>query len=471
MGNEQPGFFSRTAAMLRGHPTAFWFFFWGELAERCSYYGMNAILLLYMTEKLQFEKPDASRWVSYFVAGSYFTPLLGGFVADRYLGKYRTIVYFSIPYVLGNALMLIPSTEALVAALVILALGSGVIKPNISTLMGLTYDQQRPGDDRLRSDAFAMFYWAVNVGSVISQAGMPRLRDKVGPNLAFLLPTTLMSVALVIFALGRRFYAVETTVHARKTPEERRAQWEVLTRLLGVFILVTVFWSVMKHYQTVWVLFTGERLNTTVFGTHYRPDQFQFLNSLFVLTLLPIAALVFRMLETRGIHLRPTDKMQVGFLFTALTPFIFIAADAAAGDGLAHIGWLVLAFFCVTTAEVLISPVGLELAFVAAPKSMKGFITACFLLATSGAGLINAWATPWYSRVDAEGQRLLTPAQYFGGQAAVAVTAAICFFFVARPFNRALAKNIGQEAGPIAKESSMALNDQQVQNVDPPAKE
>src|SRR5438445_3029562 len=134
-----------TAKVPSSHPPGFYFIFWGEFAERCSYYGMRAILPLYLTSALLFEDSDATRIYSYFKAACYFLPLLGGFLADRYFGKYWTIVGFSVPYVLGHFVLGISSHIALVIALALLAGGSGVIKPNISTLMGLTYDQLRPG--------------------------------------------------------------------------------------------------------------------------------------------------------------------------------------------------------------------------------------------------------------------------------------------------------------------------------------
>src|SRR3972149_6699897 len=92
---------SADRAPLRDHPLGFWFFFWGEFAERCCYYGMRAVLLLYMIQILGFEDGKASRVMAYFIAGCYLLPLAGGYVADNYLGKYRTIVYFSIPYIIG----------------------------------------------------------------------------------------------------------------------------------------------------------------------------------------------------------------------------------------------------------------------------------------------------------------------------------------------------------------------------------
>lgn len=448
--------FSRLLTYFKGHPTGFWFFFWGELAERCCFYGMNAILLLYMTDTLGIIKSDASSYTSFFTAACYLTPLFGGWIADRYFGRYWTIVGFSIPFILGVALMMVQGDVTTMKMLLpislgIVALGSGIIKPNITTLMGMTYDQQRPGQDQLRSDAFTMFYWAINVGSLISQSMMPVLRNEHGPNFAFILPTSLMIVALAIFALGKKYYAVETVKQDNQlTPEEKRDRWVVLFRLLGVFLLCTVFWSIFKHYNTVWVHFNRERVDLTKIWVNpadfpdktkipqYAPDQFQPLNAFFILTLLPIASYLYKVLARRGINLRPTDKMQIGFVFTFLTPVVFVLAEFFSGGDKVPLFWVVLVFFCITSAEVLISPVGLELAFVAAPKSMKGFITACFLLTNFFGNLINGVVTPFYNK-EVEGVRLMTPTQYFSIQAAVALVAVVAFYFVAKPFNRRLA--------------------------------
>jgi POT family proton-dependent oligopeptide transporter len=143
-----------TAPVPTTHPVGFRFFFWGEFAERCSYYGMRAILALYMTEKLGVDKADAGTFMSLFIAACYFFPLVGGYVADNFLGKYWTIVLFSVPYVAAQFLVGIEDRYVVFGALVLLAMGSGVIKPNISTLMGMTYDQQRPGQEQLLTSAW-----------------------------------------------------------------------------------------------------------------------------------------------------------------------------------------------------------------------------------------------------------------------------------------------------------------------------
>src|SRR5262245_29190032 len=163
---------------LQRHPPAIWFFFWGEFAERSSYYGMRTILLLYLTTALQFADRTAAPIYSAFKMACYFLPLLGGYIADRWLGRYWTIVGFSVPYVLGQFLLGIPNQVTLLIALILLAGGSGVIKPNISTLMGQTYDQKRPGQESLRSAAFLWFYLSINIGALISSVALPIVRDR-----------------------------------------------------------------------------------------------------------------------------------------------------------------------------------------------------------------------------------------------------------------------------------------------------
>src|SRR5436190_4505429 len=214
-----------------GHPIAFWFIFWGEFAERASYYGMRAILPLYLADVLLF--PANSPVYYWFKMAVYFLPLLGGFLADRYIGRYWAIVGFSVPYVLGHFILGFENYIALVIALTLLAIGSGVTKPNISALLGMTYDQQRPGQEKLLSAAFRWFYFSINFGAFLSTATLPTLRDHYGYAIAFLFPALLMSGALIAFASGKRYYAVEAPGPSSASPEQRREQWSTLLTLAG----------------------------------------------------------------------------------------------------------------------------------------------------------------------------------------------------------------------------------------------
>jgi POT family proton-dependent oligopeptide transporter len=425
---------------LLSHPKGFWFFFWGELAERASYYGTRAILFLYMTEQLGFKPDNASTTLHFYLAACYFLPLVGGFVADRYLGKYWTIVGFSVPYVVGQVLVGFGTETYLIVAMLLLAMGSGVIKPNISTLMGLTYDQQRPGQDRLRSDAFAMFYGAINIGSTASILAVPWIRTRYGYLTAFLFPAGLMAVALAVFALGKRYYAVEVISRHEKTPQERSQQWAVLSRLLLLFLLVTFFWAIFDQQSSTWVAFAKDYLHLSLFGMKMDPDQLQALNAIFILAFLPLVTLFWNYAARKGHPFRATDKMTIGFALTALTMAIHAgAAYVAVQNGVrVSLWWQVVAYVMITFAEICISVTGLELAFTAAPKSMKGFVTACWLVTVGCANLfIDAPITRLYpSSTNSSTLQFKTPYGYFAMLTGVLLVVTVAFVFVARQFNR-----------------------------------
>jgi POT family proton-dependent oligopeptide transporter len=359
------------------HPPAIWFFFWGEFAERSSYYGMRTILFLYMTLALRMADTDAGPLYSAFKMACYFLPLLGGIIADRWLGRYWTIVGFSVPYVVGQFLIGIPNDLALYLALALLAGGSGVIKPNISTLMGQTYDQKRPGQDQLRVAAFNWFYMSINIGALISTLSLPIIRDnyilnhlspearvqaeaaaqqgqsifsfaspeiiQAANRLAFAFPAGLMVLALLVFAAGKPFYAKETTTYRPLTPEERHQQWRTLMRLFGIFALVVIFWVGYEHNDTLWVAVNRDYVDlrlpfavpvpeigwpiTVTWLTALAPDQLQFLNALFVILLIPVFNVLFGVLDPKGTVFTSMRRILAGFVLTAAAISIMSAAS------------------------------------------------------------------------------------------------------------------------------------------------
>jgi len=336
------------------HPVGFWFFFWGEFAERCSYYGMRAILSLYMIERLGIDKSDAGTYMSLFIAACYFFPLIGGWVADNFLGKYWTIVLFSLPYVIAQCIVGIENKPLVIGSLCLLAMGSGVIKPNISTLMGLTYDQQRPGQKQLRTEAFSWFYMAINIGAFIAQFGMPVIRDRFGYQTAFIFPAVLMALALFIFALGKRFYAQESIVRkvvgdSSRLPEESRTltgipvktmfvspevkaedsrlKMETLGKIGALFVTVMFFWAIFDQSASTWIFFADTYMNCTLFGMPVRADAIQAFNPLFIVLLVPVSVWFFKKFP-----LKATTKIALGFVLTGLSMVIMALAGFLAGD-------------------------------------------------------------------------------------------------------------------------------------------
>ncbi len=433
----------KEAPVPNTHPKGFYFFFWGEFAERCSYYGMRAILMLYLTGVLHYADGDASRIQTAFKSACYFLPLLGGFLADRYFGKYWTIVGFSVPYVAGQFLMGVQDQAALLLALCLLAGGSGVIKPNLSTLMGATYDQQRPGQTTLRSAAFLWFYFAINIGASISLFALPRIRDELAKThsldfayrVAFQIPAWLMVLALTIFALGKRHYAVQVIDRNRQiTPQERQQRWQVLSTLFGIFGLLIFFWMAYEQNDNLWILFARNHIDLTLnlgfWKIEFPPDGFQFINAVLVLLMIPAFAYLWRKVDPAGTRFRPATKILMGFVLTAGASLAMsLAGYNAAGGDKVSAWWIILAYVVLTAGEILVYGTGLELSFTAAPPSMQGFVTACFLVTSGLANLINVAVLPMY-------ENPISAGNFFALTAAMVLAASVAFYFVARRFNR-----------------------------------
>jgi POT family proton-dependent oligopeptide transporter len=429
------------------HPIGFRFFFWGELAERCSFYGMRAILMLFLTEQFKMTEAEGTRWLSYYKAAAYLLPLLGGFLADKLFGRYWIIVGFSVPYVIGQSLMGIENKDVLILALVLCACGSGVIKPNISSLMGETYDQLRPGKEQLRAKAFLWFYFAINVGSTISMFALPKVRTWYGPRTAFLIPAVLMAIALLIFAAGKRYYATEGSKKTTEKPTEPfLSRVRTLLPLFSVFGLMVFFWVAYEHQDNFWVSFTKENVDLSLpdwLGSgSFDPDQFQSVNAALILIMVPFFQWFWPKVDPNNTRFPATRKIFIGFLAATIAPALMTAAAySAQGGGKISMMWIVAAYVFLTLGEVLIYGTGLEFSYAHAPADMKGFITACFLLTIFLGNLINAQTAFLY-------KKHLTPAEFYTMDTAIVFAAAVAFFFVGRNFNRSKANGRAEIGKP-----------------------
>jgi dipeptide/tripeptide permease len=277
-----------------------------------------------------------------------------------------------------------------------------------------------------------MYYFAINLGSVISTFSLPILQRERGYADAFLVPAVLMAIALGFFAAGKRHYAVETPGTAQaQTPEETAEQWQALLRLAGVFALVVVWWALYDQHDHLWTAFAKAHVNLQLFGYELRPNQLIALNPFCILAFVPLLNLSFKALDPDGRRFPPATKMLIGFLLAILTSGILALASylAESTGEKVSMGWMVAAFVIQVISEVLVSVVGLELAFAMAPPKMKSQLTACWQVTVFGGNLLNYVIAPYYDGVG--------PAVFFAAMTALAAGATAAFYFIARRFNQA----------------------------------
>src|SRR5436190_14847699 len=283
-----------------------------EAAERFSYYGMNSILVVFMTKYMldaqhhadRLSDQQAEAWYHTFVSAAYFLPLAGAFLADAILGKFRTILLLSIVYCLGHFTLALNDTRAgLALGLGLIAMGAGGIKPCVSANVG---DQFGPGNQHLLTRVFSWFYFSINLGSALSTMVIPELLERYGPRVAFGTPGVAMFAATIIFWLGRRkFVHVPPAGLARFGKEMFQADnLKALGNLLILVPFAAMFWALWQQNFSSWVL-QADKLDRFLFGHEWLPAQIQTVNSVFVLAWLPIFSYALYPLIGRIVQLTP----------------------------------------------------------------------------------------------------------------------------------------------------------------------
>ncbi len=382
--------FRTTPAPLTTMPPGIPYIIGNELAERFSFYGMRSILYLFMTTALVTHggAPDlmseakAKEWTHLFIAGVYFTPLVGALISDLWLGKYKTIIVLSLVYCLGHLALAIDNTRTgLVVGLTLIAIGAGGIKPCVSAHVG---DQFARTNAHLLSKAFNWFYLSINLGAVISQLLTPKLLEWFGPHVAFGVPGILMFVATVVFWMGRHSFA-HVPADRRKfvsdllDPRFLRA----LVGLIPLFILIAAFWSIFDQTASAWVE-QANKMDLNVWGMKINPAQMQALNSFFILVLIPAFTWVIYPQTAKVIEVTPLRRIGVGFLLTLATVFISAWIEQQIAAGLRpSIAWQALAYFLLTAAEILISITALEFSYTQAPPRLKSLVMSLDLLSVA----------------------------------------------------------------------------------------
>ncbi|CAL2102704.1 Peptide MFS transporter [Tenacibaculum sp. 190130A14a] len=391
---------------LFGHPVGLYVLFFTEMWERFSYYGMRAILVLYLVAKttdsnagLGWTNGDALSLYGTYTMLVYLMSIPGGWIADKFLGQKKSVLYGGILLVAGHSVLAIEQMWAFYTGLGLIIAGVGMLKPNISTMVGGLYKQ---GDIR-RDKGFTIFYIGINVGAFLSALIVGYVGEKYGWHYGFGLAGIGMALGLLQYVLGQKHLrGVGDFLGASENLEDKEAMNKPLTSvekdrvvvLLISFLLVIIFWGAFEQAGGLMNIYAKEKTNRMLMGWEVPASWFQSLNAMFIIFLGTSVAGYWAHRKLKGKVSSSLFKMILGLIIMG-TGFFFMTGAAAQyeADGASAMYWLVLAYLFHTIGELCISPVALsyitKLAPVKYASLMMGVYFAMTGLGNKVAGLLG----------------------------------------------------------------------------------
>ncbi|MFE7064810.1 peptide MFS transporter [Sutcliffiella sp. NPDC057660] len=480
----QKGFF--------GHPKGLFTLFFTEFWERFSYYGMRAILVFYMYYEISdgglgLSEELALSIMSIYGALVYMSGVIGGWLADRIFGTSKAIFYGGILIMFGHIALAVPgSLSMFFVSMVLIVIGTGLLKPNVSSVVG---DMYAEGDNR-RDAGFSIFYMGINLGAFLSPLITGELAKEsfhlgfgvaaigmffgllvfmltkkknlglagtyvanplsaaekkklsiifsagiiiIGALLAILIPNGLFTIETVINMVGVFGVAIPTIyfIVMYRSPKTTAVERSRIIAYIPLFIAAAMFWAIQEQGSTILALYADKRTQLEFAGITISPAWFQSLNPLFIIILAP----VFAWMWVRLGKYQPSvpKKFSLGLLFAGLS-FLVILIPGYLGEGaLVSPLWLVLSYFIVVLGELCLSPVGLSATTKLAPAAFSAQTMSIWFLASAAAQAINAQLVRFYNPEN--------EVMYFGTIGGAAILLSI-LLFVLSPKIQVLMKGV-----------------------------
>ncbi|WP_379137861.1 peptide MFS transporter [Paenibacillus sp. sgz500958] len=441
-----------------GHPKGLFTLFFTEFWERFSYYGMKAILVYYMYYELSqgglgMDESTALAIMSIYGSLVYMSGIIGGWLADRIFGASKAVFYGGILIMLGHITLAIPGSITLFfVSMVLIVLGTGLLKPNVSSIVGELYSEH----DGRRDAGFSIFYMGINLGAFIAPLIIGTIGMDYNFHLGFGIAAVGMFLGLILFISTKKknLGLAGTVVASPLSPAERKKvsllfgigaallavivaitiplglltfkSFVVIVGILGIliptlyfivmfrsprttsversrlvayiplFIAAIMFWAIQEQGSTILASYADKRTQLDFAGLHISPAWFQSLNPLFVITLAPVFAWLWVKLGKRQPSI--PKKFALGLLFAGLS-FLVILLPAYFGgeDAMVNPLWLVLSYFIVVLGELCLSPVGLSATTKLAPSAFSAQTMSLWFLSNAAAQAINAQIVKFYS--------------------------------------------------------------------------
>ena len=365
--------------MFKGHPRGLMVLFFTEMWERFGFYTMLAVFTLYMDETLGWSDSYKGQIYGLYLGFVYFTPIAGGWIADKLLGYRKTIILGAIILSLGYFLLSLSGPSLIwifYFALFVIIIGNGLFKANISVLVGNLYES----GSSLKDSGYNIFYMGINLGAFLAPLAATWLHDYFGSyQPAFAAAGTGMILSLVVFEIWKKRYmhADQRDAHtgAPLDKDEKigpAQEKERIFALLTIFAIVIFFW--MSFHQNGFAL-TLFAQRSTVLIDWLKPETYATFNPLFILLLTPLIVVFWNWLRKQGKEPSTPGKIGLGMFISGLALIIMVIACLAGGDADANnMGpqWLISTYFVITIGELCLSPMGLSFVSKVAPARIRG---------------------------------------------------------------------------------------------------
>ena len=426
-----------------GHPRGLSTLFFTEMWERFSYYGMRAFLILYMVNALKFDDKHAGSVYGTYTAGVWAAAIFGGIIADRWLGQYKSVLIGGIIIAIGHFTLAFHALSFFYAGLAFIVVGTGLLKPNVSGIVGSLYET----NDTRRDAGFSIIYMGINLGAALGPFIAGYLAQRVDWHIGFACAGVGMTLGLIQYILGRRHLqpAVDRLEHVRKAARATSStqtgtsapggnkvmgftgvEWKRLAAMAVFFVFAAIFWGAYEQAGSTLQLFGDRYSRTVILGFDFPSSWFQTVQAIFVIVLAP----VFAWLWIRLGKLEPSTpaKFAIGLFFVGLS-FIFLlpAAYGLQTSPSLRVSpfWLIGCYFIQELGELAISPVGLSVFTKLSPVKIVGFMLGVWFLADSVGNKVAGLAAGYISSAPLP--------QLFGVIGGVCLGASVIAFLIIRP--------------------------------------
>lgn len=386
-----------------GHPRGLATLFFTEMWERFSYYGMRAILVLYMvapvsTGGLGMSTAPAATIYGLYTGSVYAASIPGGWLADRYLGARIAVLLGGLGIAAGNALLALGSQTLFYLGLVVIVAGTGLLKPNVSAMVGGLYTAQ----DTRRDSGFSIFYMGINTGAIVAPLVCGYLAQRVSWRLGFVASCAVMLLGLIQF-LGFRRSLEHVGGKPDTTPAGKAASghqpldadaWRRIGAIAVLFVFSTVFWMSFEQAGSSLNLFADQLTRTSIFGFDFPSSWFQSVEPIFVVLLAPVFSWIWLRMRDR----QPSSPAKFAWgLFAAVVAFAIITyASTLTGAGRVSPMWLVLVYLFQAIGELLLSPVGLSTTTKLAPPQIVGLMMGVWFFSIAAGNYLAGGVAAFY---------------------------------------------------------------------------